>query len=285
MTAIFFLLILALSYYITNRNFKQIHFLLHTFELADSGVPPEEPKELFRDEYDIILNNIVRVFLQNNQLKLELADRQLQQKTAEMTALQMQINPHFLFNTLQTLDMEATQLGGANNHMNKIIRDLSGILKYTLEDREKPVLLKDELRYLRLYTDIQHYRYTSKFILYQEIDEGIEEAVVFRLMLQPLIENSLYHGIKPMEERGFIKLIIHRHSSDLAIRVIDNGVGMSRQRLAEVRERITRQNSRNIGLTNVNRRLVLHFGPDSALKIRSSTGRGTTISFRIPYKF
>ncbi len=271
-----------LSFYITSKNFKQINHLITVFELGERGDYQEKSPSLFKDEYDIILNNIISLFINTSQLRLEVAEKQLEQKAAEFSALQMQINPHFLFNTLQTLDMEALRRMGPDSEMNRIIRNLSDILKYSLEDPSKPVSLRDEIKYLKLYTDIQIYRYEEKFILLYEYEEELLDVPVFRLMLQPLIENSLYHGIKPLESKGYIKLKIRRKKNYLHFSVIDNGVGMTKDEKEELKRKISDEQSRNIGLTNVNRRLILNYGQESALAIRSRKHLGTVVAFKIP---
>ena len=103
-----------------------------------------------------------------------------------------------------------------------------------------------------------------------------------RLILQPLIENSLYHGIKPLNGSGFIKLRIVKRQGQLIFSVIDSGVGMDRQAVKALYQKIDNPGSENIGLTNVNSRLVMKYGPKAHLKINSKIGMGTCISFRIP---
>ena len=205
-----------------------------------------------------------------------------EQKLAEMKALQLQINPHFLFNTLQTLDFKALEYTGKPTAMNQMIQALSDILKYSLQPPHSMVAIKDEIDYLKKYDSIQRYRYEDKYILYYEYDQEIEEFPIMRLILQPLIENSLYHGIKPLNGSGFIKLRIVKRQGQLIFSVIDSGVGMDRQAVKALYQKIDNPGSENIGLTNVNSRLVMKYGPKAHLKINSKIGMGTCISFRIP---
>lgn len=144
------------------------------------------------------------------------------------------------------------------------------------------VAIKDEIDYLKKYDSIQRYRYEDKYILYYEYDQEIEEFPIMRLILQPLIENSLYHGIKPLNGSGFIKLRIVKRQGQLIFSVIDSGVGMDRQAVKALYQKIDNPGSENIGLTNVNSRLVMKYGPKAHLKINSKIGMGTCISFRIP---
>ena len=143
------------------------------------------------------------------------------------------------------------------------------------------VTLKDEIDYLKKYDSIQRYRYEDKYILYYEYEKELESIPIMRLILQPLIENSLYHGIKPLEGSGFIKLRIVRRGGHLIFSVIDSGVGMEKADIQKLYEKIANPGSENIGLTNVNSRLIMRYGECAGLKILSKKGMGTCISFRI----
>ena len=200
-----------------------------------------------------------------------------------MTALQLQINPHFLFNTLQTLDFKALESTKAPTALNRIIGALSDILKYSLQNTSSMVTVKDEIEYLKKYDSIQQYRYEDKYIMYYDYEEEVEHYPIMRLILQPLIENSLYHGIKPLSGSGFIKLKINIRNSWLIFTVIDTGVGMTKDEIGALYKNINNPGHENIGLANVNSRLVMQYGEESGLKILSKKGMGTCISFRIPY--
>jgi two-component system, sensor histidine kinase YesM len=275
-------IVFFLSFYITKKNFRQINHLLEIFKTARQSNLPQKKPVLFKDEYDVILDNVVYMFINTSNLHLQLAEQKLKQKTAEITALQTQINPHFLFNTLQTLDMEVLRLTRQPTEINQIIWNLSDILKYALDDPSKIVTIGDELKYLRLYVKIQQFRYTDKFIIYYEYENDVLHFNVFRLLLQPLVENSLYHGIKPLAGKGYIKLKIQKAGATLKISVIDNGAGMNKAEIKKLYQTLKDGNSQNIGLANVNRRLILYYGSKSALRIASKKNKGTVITFRIP---
>ena len=273
---------LWIAFTITRKNFQQIDYFVNLFSDAERGVFRQEKPDFLRDEYDLVLNNIVQLFLNQTFLKNQLALKDQKQKLAEMKALQLQINPHFLFNTLQTLDFKALEYTGQPTAMNQMIQALSDILKYSLQNPHSMVTLKDEIDYLKKYDSIQRCRYEDKYILYYEYEETLENLPIMRLILQPLIENSLYHGIKPLDDSGFIKLRIVRRKNHLIVSIIDTGVGMDRQAITALYKRIDNPDSDNIGLTNVNSRLVMKYGPEAHLKINSKKGMGTCISFRIP---
>lgn len=270
-----------LAYSITKTNFKHINEVLEMFYNAEHHKitkPPQRPQ----DEYEMILHNVINTFITSSYLQTQVALQEEKRKTAEMAALQMQINPHFLFNTLQTLDLKALSLTGTPGQLNAIISDLSDILKYSLDQSRRDVSLKDEIDYLHKYDNIQHYRYEDKYMLYYEYEEDILHDPFLRLILQPLVENSLYHGIKPLAGNGYIKVRIFRRSGVLVTTVSDSGVGMNRDELELLRRQVKDEERRNIGLTNVNRRLVLRYGSQAQLHIMSKKGMGTCITFRVP---
>ena len=273
---------LWIAYTITKKNYQQIDYFVEVFSDAERGVFNPEKPAFIKDEYDIILNNIVQLFLNQTFLRSQLALREQEQKVAEMTALQLQINPHFLFNTLQTLDFKAMEYTHKPTAVNQMIEALSDILKYSLQNPHSMVTLKDEIDYLKKYDSIQRYRYEDKYILYYEYEMELESVPIMRLILQPLIENSLYHGIKPLNGSGFIKLRIVKRGGQLIFSVIDSGVGMEKTDIRKLYEKTANPGSENIGLTNVNSRLIMRYGEGAGLKILSKKGMGTCISFCIP---
>lgn len=276
------LIVLFLSYITTKRIFNQINYMIQVFGNAEKGQVTEIPQNHMMDEYDVIMNNIIHLFIKNTQMKTELLERQHRLEITELKALQLQINPHFLVNTLQTMDLEALKLLPRHSSIHEIIHELSDILKYAFSDPVQPVSLRDELNYLKEYVNIQKYRFGDKFIVYYEINEELLDVYVFRLMLQPLLENSILHGVRNLERKGFIKIKIFRRGGYLHIRVIDNGAGLTRKEIQTLYSQINNRNSKSIGLTNVNHRLILEYGNEFRLHITSRKGVGTCISFKIP---
>lgn len=271
-----------ISYYTTKRNFRQIEYTLELFDQAEKGNFPIQEEKSPKDEYGMILNNILHMFLNTSYLNTQLAERQYRHQVMELSTLQYQINPHFLFNTLQTVELEARKISGNTETLSLILHDLSDLLKYALANPQELVSIKEELRYLKEYAQIQQYRLGDGFIIYYEIDEGWMEARMLRLLLQPLLENSILHGIRESGRKGYIKVRIHPWNGWMLFSVIDNGVGMTKEEIHLLKERFADENSRNIGLTNVNRRLALFYGEESKLKIQAKAGIGSCISFRIP---
>lgn len=277
------LLSISLSFSGTAGNFRQLRLLLNLFSDAGNGEKPAAlPRPKTRNEYDLIFNNIVSTFVSNQRLALNLAQAQVRQKDAQLAVLQLQLNPHFIFNTLQTLDLEILKALPAGSHADLLIHNLSDILKYSLENTSSQVRIREEIAICKSYAEIQKIRYANPFILYWEYSESVLDLPVIHLILQPLLENSLHHAIKELPRKGLIKVKIFLREGLVHIQVIDNGLGISPGRLAEIRRTLTGQDAgrtSHIGLSNTNLRLILTYGPEAALRIRSKEGMGTVVQF------
>lgn len=288
---ILFSIILSISLSLrgTLHNFRQLNHLLELFSNTEYGQElPVRFRENARNEYDLIFNNIIETFVTNNMLKLHLAQAKVQQKDAQMAALQLQLNPHFIFNTLQTLDMEILQPQPDINRSRLLIHNLSDILKYSLENTSRQVTIRNEIQICKSYAEIQKLRYRNPFILYWDYDEDVLELPIIHLILQPLLENSLQHGIKELPRNGLVKIKIYQREDSIRISVIDNGIGISQQKLNEIKYQLQRKDlthtEQHIGLFNTNLRLILTYGPYAALRIQSKEGWGTIVQFCFHYK-
>jgi sensor histidine kinase YesM len=278
------LIVMLLSWITTKSAFKHITYLVDVFSAAERGEVIEEPQPIVKDEYNLILNNILFLYIKNSQMQVALLEKQHQNQVSELMALQLQINPHFIFNTLQTMDLEVLKELGGQSTLHTLVQELSRIMKYALVDPTEAVTMREELNYLKAYLEIQEVRFNNNIITYYEIDESLYDNYVFRLMLQPVVENCVIHGIKSVNQRCYIKIKASRRNDEMHISVIDNGCGMTKQYLEELREKINDPKAKNIGLTNLNRRLILHYGEDSKLNIQSKSGMGTLIHFRMPIR-
>lgn len=273
---------LLTSYISTMRNFGYIEHIIQVLGEAERGnysCKEEDPEA--DDEYGAILNNIIRLHLETERLNAELEQKKHLQEVTSLTALQAQINPHFMFNTLQMIQFQAA--GGSKNQEDviRMTSYLADILKYALADPLEPITLREEIGYLKKYVAIQHMRFGEQFIIYYEVEEELLATPVFRLMLQPIIENSILHGIRDKGEKGYIKLTVFSRNHTVHFRVFDTGVGMDPKGLSQLRDRINTFNVHNIGLANVNNRLKLYFGDAAGLKIHSIKGQGTIVTFEL----
>lgn len=281
------ILSLIISLYVTIKNVHQFYYIFDILNDAEQGNlnKLKQPKYML-DEFTLIINNVIKMFVRNENLRNELAEKQLLKTKTELTALQLQINPHFLFNSLQLLDNQAYSMTNQYSELNVTIQKLSSILKYALGSPQKAVTFREDLEQIHSYADINYKRYPDMFMLYFDYEEDTLDNYVFRLLLQPLIENSLYHGIRPLnhERNGLIKLKVYSRDGYLHFYIIDNGVGVEKEKLNHLREQLnsTEINTNHIGLTNTNSRLVLYFGEESKIHITSKASVGTILHFKIP---
>lgn len=278
------MIVIALAYITTKRNFSHLDDMIQIFSNAEKEIYlPIETTSPARDEYDILMKNIIYLFLQKVRLDKELETKKEEERIAEITALQAQINPHFLFNTLQSIQFEIRQKEGNDSKIAEITEELSDILKYALGDPKQQVSLSEEIQYLKRYVNIQKMRFGDKFILYYEIEENLKEHHVFRLLLQPIVENSILHGVR-YREHGYIKIKIYQSKQiqKIIVAVIDSGIGMTKEELMAQRKTISRYNPNHVGLANVNCRLKLYYGEEAQLHIYSKKDMGTVVKFYLP---
>ena len=175
---------------------------------------------------------------------------------------------------------------GVQTNANLMLENLADIMRYSLSTGDHLVMLSDELENCRKYIDIQRNRYENPIPVIWKMDNSLDTALIIPLILQPLIENAILHGIKSMPENGRIWISIELIGSNIRFRVFDNGIGINAAQLAKLNESLRTDHieyaSSHIGLPNCNQRLILYYGKDSALRIQSKPGLGTLVSFIIP---
>ena len=184
---------------------------------------------------------------------------------------------------MNTIYWEAIRLTGSENQCTHMITDLSSMMRYALGNPEQTVTLTDELEYLKEFLRIQSIRFQNKFSVVFDIDENVLKYQIRKILLQPLVENAIHHGIKPKDGHGTITISIQNGSDLLYFSVTDDGIGIPQDKLELLRNRLASEDdySQHIGLMNVNRRLILSYGQDSALFVSSAIGKGTSVRFHI----
>ena len=280
------LVCLIFSYYLANKNFRQISRLMDILWETEKGVwsPDENTEQRGLDEYNLILNQVIFTYLRNNKLTQDIREAELNRTLNELKALQLQINPHFFFNTLQSIDSEIIRREGFDSQASTLVHYLSDILRYCLEDSAGKVPLEKEIEISRTYFRIEQFNFPGQAILLWDYPEEIGHFPVFRLLLQPLIENSLRHGVPDAEGQLIVRIKIYERDGILRFHILDTGYGMDREKLLQLRASLDGAEGRpgHIGLRNTNKRLLLNYPGSSGLTIISSRGRGTCISFSIP---
>lgn len=257
-----------------------------------------EPK----DELDI-LNNAFNEMLKRNyeyieklknqavleqklaQEQIETANLQAQLTNTQLKMLQARMNPHFVFNILNVISGLAMD-EEAERTTEAIIRTAE-YFRYSLVNLDKIVRLEEEIRNVRDYLEIQKLRFDERIMIDISMEEECGSALICAMILQPLCENALIHGIIPQINGGKIKIYIRKQQNMIEIQISDNGCGMSTERLHEIRQRICAyqeyDDNQGIGIVNIYHRLVLCIGKDVQIEIYSEKDRGTDLILRIPF--
>lgn len=212
-------------------------------------------------------------------LELAEVDRQRSLATsARLEALQAQIRPHFLFNVLNTIiAFSRTDPDMAR----ELLIELAAFFRRSLSHKGPTILLKDEIDYVQTYLKLEKARYGDKLKFRMRVQPTALTQSVPILIIQPLIENAVIHGVAPKEDPGTVSLRIHTREQDLVVFISDNGLGMTPDRRQDILKP-GEGSGLGLGLSNVSERLIGHYGPKSSLKIRSFPGKGTAIRFTIP---
>ena len=204
-------------------------------------------------------------------------------RRSELEVLQSQINPHFLYNTLDSV-IWMTEAGRYDEAI-QMVTSLARLFRIALSRGRSFIPLADELEHARHYMTIQQIRYQDKFTASVTAEEGVEGLYTLKLIVQPLLENAIYHGMAGCEEDGRITVTARRDGSDLVIDVADNGTGMPPEvveRLLDESQPQTRSSGSGIGVRNVHRRIRLTFGEQYGLEVFSEPDEGTTVRIRLP---
>jgi two-component system sensor histidine kinase YesM len=202
-------------------------------------------------------------------------------------ALRAQINPHFLFNTLNTIRWMAA-IRKADNIVDTI-NALSRILDYTMGRTGELASLREELEMIQSYVHIQNYRYGEDMEVCVNIEKGLEEFRIVKFILQPIVENSFLHAFKNIRRKKTITITGTKEERNLKISVRDNGIGMTAQKLRELEKELEENNGedneekhRGIGIINVHRRISAGYGKEFGLALESAPGEGTAVEFTLP---
>ncbi len=284
-----FVAIFAYSQY-SGRRIQAVRNAVHqlTLEKVDTRslvavTGSDELGELFQDTMTAI-ENIKRLdekLLREERSKAELENRQ---KQIQFELLASQINPHFLFNTLESIRMKAAIEG--QQELAEVIENLGSLLRYALDNRDHPVTLEHELEYTRMYIAIQSFRYKDRFTYSVKIEPRIDpkKCSVLPLLLQPIIENVFRHGFARSGKRGNIEINAMLRDELLELQVQDDGCGMSRENLKQLQQSLNfTTGGSSIGIRNVHQRIQLYYGENYGLSITSSEGEGTTVRMVFPY--
>lgn len=209
----------------------------------------------------------------------EIYGAQVREKEAELKALQAQINPHFLYNTLDSINWMAIKYGAED--IEEVVTDLSKMLRYSLNNGRNILKVSEELTQIRCYIKIQSMRFSNSFDTEYEVDPGAGEYCMIKLLLQPLVENAILHGFEGIERRGKLIIRVRETEGRLQFSVLNNGNKMDLERMRAVMGSSGETRSTSYGIRNVNDRLVKYYGTESQIYF-SVDGEYSEAGFSIP---
>ncbi|QNK56407.1 sensor histidine kinase [Paenibacillus sp. PAMC21692] len=208
----------------------------------------------------------------------------LRQREIKLKMMASQINPHFLFNALESIRMKAHMNG--QKEISVVVRMLGKMIRQNLEVGNRRIAIRDEIEVVRCYLEIQKFRYGGdrlSFLL--DVDESCASAELPPLVIQPLVENAVVHGLDHVEQGGFVSVRVYRNEEGVGIEIKDNGSGIDEERMGSILrsfDDMEEEEQYRIGLRNVHQRLIMIYGESFGLRIESVLGEGTRITFNIP---
>ncbi|MDY3016172.1 cache domain-containing sensor histidine kinase [Blautia sp.] len=244
------------------------------FSVSDIVVESQNEIGSLTKSFNVMTHRIQELMEQN------IREQEAKRKS-ELKALQSQINPHFLYNTLDSIIWMAE--GKKNEEVVLMTASLARLLRQSISNEDEVVSIGQEVEYARGYLTIQKMRYKDKMEFQIEVDPSILHIPLIKLVLQPVIENAIYHGLKYKESKGLLLVKGFMKNDNAVLQVIDNGVGMDEETLAHIYERHkVNYQSNGVGVYNVQKRLQLYYGNEYGITYESKKGEGTTATITIP---
>ncbi|MBT2658563.1 sensor histidine kinase [Bacillus sp. ISL-18] len=286
MWVVIILLIMAailLSYSFMQNYSKRINKIVATIRQVEKGnLDARIPESKHEDELSSIASNMNSMLNELNNYIEQFYMLNMKQQQAELKALQAQINPHFLFNTLEAIRMVAVLEGSKTS--SKMIFHLSKLFRYSLESKDT-VPFYTEVEYVKQYLTLMQFKHPDKLEVHFDIPDEVEQTPVQKLILQPIIENYFIHGFKKDRSDNELNIYGANLGEKIEICIEDNGKGMSEDELAKVVQHINGEEGdemKSIGLRNIHQRLKHKYGDQFGLSVKSSKDTGTRVTLSIP---
>lgn len=281
-----------ISYFISKSITEPIRQICSAIIEFEKGIWPNKLIPRTRDEIKYLIVGFNNLFAKMRNLLDQVKYEQEQKKKAEVNALklqlrllQSQINPHFLHNTLNAISYLALKEG--NYECREMIQSLNALLRVSINVERTYISIDEEISYIKEYLKIQRYRYGEIFTVNYKISEEVKHYKIPKLILQPLVENALIHGILPKEDHGTINIVIQPMGQNVTFRIIDDGIGMEKTKIDDIikgKYSGGQKKRRSIGVYNIIERLKLSYGDRYSLFIFSNIGIGTCVAININEK-
>ena len=230
-------------------------------------------------EFQTLSTSFEHMVLMIQSLVEKVHNEEIVLRKTELKALQAQINPHFLYNTLDSIQWMCEQ--DNSKDAVKMVGALAKLFRISISHGNEFIAISDELKHAESYLIIQSYRYKNQFTYSFDVDKSVLDCMCNKITIQPFIENAIYHGLDRMVDEGEIKIIVERRGKDIAIIVKDNGLGMTEEQCKAVLQK-GRSDSKGIGVKNDDDRLKIYFGEEYGITIDSELDVGTTVTIKIP---
>ena len=279
------LLIAILSYYIPRSITSPIREISKVTDQVAKGDLTVRSKVRAGAEVGVLSDSLNTMIDKINELLKQVTTEQIRLREAELELLQSQINPHFLYNTLDTIVWLAE--AGNQKQVVSMVKSLSDFFRISLSHGKEVIPIRDELQHVRSYLEIQQIRYQDILEYEINVPEEYHKYLIPKITIQPLVENALYHGIKNKRRLGRITITGKKEEDFFLLYISDNGIGMTEERLKQVMDgiRYRSPDEQNIyGLYNVNERIHLKFGEPYGIEIESTYQEGTVVAVKLPCK-
>ena len=279
------IIIFILAYVASVRSYSPLNEII---SFLDNSQPPADSiEEEDKNELMYIINSIQTHINDKTKMAEILEERMKLLRKSQDDMLQTQINPHFLYNTLETINWMAYNMSNSENPVSKSLINLASFFRNTLTSGYF-VSIENEIKYTKEYVNILALRYGDLFDIEWDIDESILSYTIIKICLQPIIENAVYHGIKQKNDKGLIKIKGLCDDNNIILIVSDDGVGIEKDALDELNKTLSETSFTNekshIGLSNVNQRIKIIFGDSYGIHVESTVGVGTDVYVTIPKK-
>lgn len=275
------LLCLVLSPIIIRSLTKPLNAIVRTMNKVQDGDTHARVSLKNNDEFGYIGKSLNSMLDNLNELFATNLEKQNRLRLAELKALYAQINPHFLYNTLDSIKWLA-KLNGVDDIV-LIVSQLGKLLKNSIRNQKDSVLISEEISLIGNYLAIQKVRYSDKFDVDIQIEESILDCVVPKFIIQPIVENAIIHGIEDKVGKAHLMIKGWHEENKIIFEVKDDGVGIPGEKLDRIRKLTQAPNDDSIGIANVNKRIKLYYGEEYGLEIKSAENIGTITYITMPF--
>ncbi len=279
------ILSLVFAFLTAIRSYKPVAEIIAVLEEPERFSSHGEAGNARLNELRYIISTILKQIKTNEKMKDELDSKLKMLEQSQFAMLQSQINPHFLYNTLETINWMAFDLSKSENKVSKAVNSLARLFRNNVYMGDYIISIEQEIENTINYLDILALRYGDVFESKWEIDEKVKQYSIIKICLQPIIENAVYHGIKPKGKGGLLKIQVISSEQEIVLTVSDNGVGMDSVLVSEINQKLNDRSSLSedhIGIYNVNQRIKIVFGKEYGVSIESRKNIGTSVKIRIP---